>query len=102
MSVFFFFEICDDTIEQYQTSIEISQINEQNIGQGTWAYSIQMQIVVSIEGEWERDAFVPGYPILAMPLGASNDVCCRTISLHSAPRQKNVKVGLMYVDALLM
>jgi len=24
-----------------------------------------------------------GYPILAMPLGASNDVCCRTISLHA-------------------
>lgn len=40
---------------------------------------------------------VPGYPILAMPLGASNDVCCRTISLHSAPRQKSVNVGLCYV-----
>lgn len=64
-----------------------------------------MQIAVSKEGEWERDAFVPGYPILAMPLGASNDVCCRTISLHAEPRQKSVNVtnvGLMYADVLLM
>jgi len=30
---------------------------------------------------------VPGFPVLSLPVGASNDVCSRTIALHSAPWQ---------------
>ena len=30
---------------------------------------------------------MPGFPILSLPVGASNDVCSRTIALHSAPWQ---------------